>query len=91
MPDVEIRETTIGPDADGAIVRLQLSDAPLLSESATIRIDLSVRLPEYKLPLLAHFQREAMQMAIEVLRKLDREIDQDIQETSHTPRPIPKR
>jgi hypothetical protein len=91
MPDVEIRETAIAPDADGAIVRLQLSDAPLLSENATIRIDLSVRLPAYKLPLLAHFQREAMQIASESLRKLDREIGQAIQETSHTLKPALKR
>lgn len=88
MPDVEIRETTITPDAAGAIARLEISDAPLADERIeAIRMTIEVRLPSYKLPLLAHYQREALHLASEAIRKLDSDISQEIQETSHTSRP----
>lgn len=88
MPDAEIRETIVVPEANGgAVVQLQISDAPLPAEDATILIRLTVKLPAYKLPLLAHLQREAMDAASRILRDLHLAVGQDIQETSYPPNP----
>jgi hypothetical protein len=92
MADAEIRQTTVTPDADGSIVRLQISDAPLQSESATMLLDMTVKLPEYTAPLLiAQFQRQALRVAMEVLRSFERRIIQEIRKQPHIdvePQPI---
>ena len=84
MPDVEIRATTVAPDADGSIVRIQLSDAPLQAESATMLLDVTVKLPEYtEPPLMAQLQRQAIRAAMEVFRKVDQNLLQEIRKQPH--------
>jgi hypothetical protein len=84
MPDVEIRATTITPDADGSIVRLQLSDAPLQAQYATTLLDVTVKLPEYTDPLLmAQLQRQAIRAAMDVFRALDQSLLQEIRKQPH--------
>jgi hypothetical protein len=84
MLDVEIRETTITPDADGSIVRLQISDVPPPYESATMLLDVTVKLPEYTAPpLLAQLQRQAIRAAMEVLRAFDQSLIQEIRKQPH--------
>lgn len=84
MPDVEIRTTTITPDADGSIVRLQISDALPPFESAKMLLELTVKLPEYIEPLLmAQFQRQAIRAAQEVIRTLDQKLVEEIRKQAH--------
>jgi hypothetical protein len=84
MPDVEIRETTIIPDANGSIVRLQLSDAPPQAEYATMLLDVTVKLPEYTAPpLMAQLQRQAIRAVMEVLRAFDQSLLQEIRKQPH--------
>lgn len=93
MLDAEIRETIVVPDANGGtVIRLQISDAPLPSESAAIVLQMSVRLPPYEPPLtLAHYQREAMRVAYEVLRRISEDKLKEIRANPHldaTPTPL---
>jgi hypothetical protein len=84
MPKVEIRETTIIPDADGSVVRLQLSDAPLQSESVTTLLVVTVTLPEYTAPsLIVQLQRQAILAAMEILREFDQSLLQEIRTQPH--------
>lgn len=70
MP-VEIREVTATPDAKGWVVRLQISDAPLRSESVpTFHLDLTALVPAYEMPLVAHLERAALKVAQEELTRL---------------------
>jgi len=91
MSKAEIRETIVTPDASGTLVQLQISDVPLPAEDAAIRITLAVRVPEYRLPLLAHLQREAMRTASAILRDLTQDLGSEIQDTSYDLSPTPKR
>ena len=52
MPDVEIRETIVTPDENGALVQLQISDVRPPYEGAAILLTLAVRVPEFRSPLL---------------------------------------
>ena len=79
MSGPEIRETTATPDADGSVVQLHISDAPPLSESPGIRLQLSVKIPAYETPLLAHLQREVMKRAKDVLEALLQKLASEIQ------------
>jgi hypothetical protein len=82
MADAEIRETTIAPDS--AAVRLQISDAPLNSESATTLLDVTVRLPEHTGPLLlAQLQRQVIHEARRVLGQLEDRLLQEIRKEPH--------
>jgi hypothetical protein len=83
MADAKILETTITQDADGVIVQLQISDAPPLAEDAAIRLVLTVRVPEYRTPLLAHLERAAMTEARNVLSALLQSKAQEIQDKPH--------
>jgi hypothetical protein len=84
MPDVEIRETTITPDVDGSSVRLQISDVPPPYESATMLLDVTVKLPEYTAPpLMVQMQRQAIRAAMEVFRSLDQSLLQEIRKQPH--------
>lgn len=92
MAKTEIRETTVSPDGDGSIVRLQISDAPPPYESATMHLQLTVRLPAYEPPLLAHLQREAIDAAVQELRVHLQGLYQEIQRNPHNdPRPMARR
>jgi hypothetical protein len=75
---IEIRETTISPDGKGTVVRISISDKPPPFESATMLLQMTVRLPEYETPLLAHVQREAVTEADRVLRDLYRNLGEEI-------------
>ena len=83
MPNAKIQETTVSPDASGATVQLQISDVPLPAEDAAIRITLAVRVPAYRCPLLAHYQREAIQIALDQLRDLALKLGIEIQNQTH--------
>jgi hypothetical protein len=80
MPNVEIRETTVTPDAFGSVVRLQISDVPLADEhTAAIRMTVEVRLPVYEAPvLLAQWQREAILKAVRDLHPIGEALAQEI-------------
>lgn len=76
---VEIRETTVTPDARGAVVGIHISDAALLVEGAETRIQLSVRLPTYEQPVLhAQWQREAILKVIAELQRIGEALAQEI-------------
>ena len=89
MP-VEIRETTVTPDASGQVVRLHISDAPPLDASAQIIVQISVRLPHYDLPLMAQVQREALVMAQHEISTLLQLLAQEFQAAGHGLRPTLK-
>ena len=82
MPDAQIRETTIIPDDDGATVRLQISDEKPPAESPAILLQISVRLPAYKTPMVAQMQREAIVIAADALRRLRDALQGEIGERS---------
>ncbi len=82
MP-AEIRETIVTASASGAVVQLQISDAPLQDESPGIRLTLLVKVAEYRLPLLAHLQREAMKLASDALVCLLKQMAGEIREGCH--------
>ncbi|MFI5021148.1 MAG: hypothetical protein ACHQRJ_05785 [Alphaproteobacteria bacterium] len=91
MPDAKILATTVTPNASGAIVELQISDAPLDAEVWAIRLNLSVQIPDFDLPLLAHLQREAMRIADKALDALTRAIEREVLQTSHNVSPAVKK
>jgi hypothetical protein len=83
VPDPEIRETIVTPEANEIAVQLQISDAPLPAEDAKILILLNVRLPAYETPLLVHIQREAIRQAFDALSALAQEMASEIQRDPH--------
>lgn len=92
MADAQILQTTVTQDAGGAVVQLQISDAPLLAEDAAIRLILTVRVPGFLTPLLAHLERAAMTEARNVLSALLQSKGQEIQEKPHNElNPTPRR
>lgn len=66
MP-VEIRETIVTPESDKDVVQLHISDARLGDESAEIVLRLTVPIPKSPVPLVAHVQRQAIEVASKVL------------------------
>ncbi len=83
VPNAKILETTVIPNAGGSLVQLQISDAPLDAEAWAIRLTLSVQIPAYRLPLLAHVEREAINIADDVLGTLLRTMAEEIQKSRH--------
>ena len=81
MPDVEIRETIVTQDVSGAVVQLQISDVPLPAEHAAIRITLSIQVPEYERPLLAHLQIETLKIVLDCLGGIHDQLAQEIRAT----------
>jgi hypothetical protein len=79
MPDATIRETIVTPDENGQVVRLQISDVPPPFERATMLLQMTVRLPAYKAPLLAHLERAALLQARDVVNRLLQEKGGEIQ------------
>jgi hypothetical protein len=70
MP-VRILETTVTPAAGGgSYVHLQIGDAALDAENATLRVQIHAKIPAYETPLLLHFQREAMKAVGAALNQL---------------------
>lgn len=65
--NVEIRETIVTAKHDKDVVQLHISDAPPGDESAEIVLRLTVPIPRSPAPLLAHVQREAIEVASKVL------------------------
>jgi hypothetical protein len=91
MAKAAILQTIVTPDGDGTVVQLQISDAPLLDESAAIRIALTVRVGAYDLPLLAHLEREALEVALRALRDLSQAKASEIVKSSHSMHPEPSK
>lgn len=73
LPDAKILETTVTPNAGGAVVRLQIADGPLDPASYSILLELSVKIPLPRLATLAQIERDAMDLANSVLAALLRQ------------------
>jgi hypothetical protein len=86
MTDVAIRETTVTPLADGTVVRLQMSDAPLLDESATMILDVRMRLTRSGVSVLEHLQIEVMTKTQEILNSLIEDLGLKVQSAPGYPR-----
>jgi hypothetical protein len=67
---IEVRETTLATDGDATTVQLHIADAPVSDETAAFRLNLVVRLPRYKAPLVFQVQREAILRARDALEKI---------------------
>lgn len=66
--ETAITETTVRPVEDGVLVRVQIADGSIGPDAtATIHLDLALKLPDYRTALLAHYQREAICLAHAVL------------------------
>jgi hypothetical protein len=83
MADVTIRETTVLPDGDGLAVRIEIADGPPPYETASTHLRLSVRLPAYEPPLLAHLQAETVRAAIRQLQAIETEVLREIGRARH--------
>jgi len=83
MSDPEIRETTVAPASNCSAIRIQISDAPLTAENASIVLDLHVRLPAYEAPLLSQVQRQAVRAAMDILSALNQKLIEEIQRDKH--------
>jgi hypothetical protein len=91
LPAAKILETTVTPDKDGQIVRLQISDGSLDPASpATFRLALTAKLPAYRFPLVTHVEREAMKLAEAVLAQRLRETGEELQKSRAPFDPSPK-
>jgi hypothetical protein len=90
---VEIRQTTVTPDAGGCAVQLHISDATLGAEAAETVIQLHIRLPRYEQPVaIEQYQRQAIVAAIEIFRSFDDSLAREIRRNIHlslTPKPAP--
>jgi hypothetical protein len=80
MP-VEIRETTITPDADGDTIQLRISDAPLGDESASFQLTILATLPPLQTAALAQLQREAMKIAQDALTPILKNLASQLQKS----------
>lgn len=89
MANAEIRETMITPDVDGTIVRLRISDVPLVDEhTAATQLVVEIKVPQYETPMLAHLQQKALDLAIQDLQELRKKLTFELQD-SHYPHPRP--
>jgi hypothetical protein len=76
---IEIRETTVTPDAAGSVVQLHISDVAPDAEGATFRLVLLVKMPPLKTPpLLAQLQRAAMARAQDALTPILQDLAADL-------------
>ena len=73
LPDAKILETTVIPNADGSVVRLQISDGSPDLASGSIHLNLSVKIPLRYLATLAQIEHDAMDLANSVLAALVRQ------------------
>jgi hypothetical protein len=81
MPDAEIRITTVTQDASGFLVQLHISDEVRPDVAPATSLTLTVRVPAFETPLLAHLQREAMKTAHETLSNLLEKSVREIRKT----------
>ena len=73
LPDAKILETTVVPNADWSVVRLQISDGSPDPASGSIHLTLSVRIQPPRLARLAQVEHDAMDFANSVLADLVRQ------------------
>lgn len=71
--DAKIHETTVTPNADGALVQLRISDASPGDADAANRLILAVQVPAVGLAPLAEIERQALDLADTALQALLRE------------------
>lgn len=90
MP-IEIRETTVTPNATGCIIQLHISDAPPDDESAAFVLTISAKFPALQTPLLAQLQRAAMKAAQDALTPLLIELATELKEANQPIDPSRKR
>lgn len=91
MATVQIRETTVTPAGKGMTVALYLSDAPKDDGTATFRLALTANVPQYEVPLLAHYQRAALKTADEVIETLRQQLAKTIQAAGMELDPPPRK
>jgi hypothetical protein len=72
MPTPQILETIVTPNESGSTIQLYISDVARDAEDAGIRMTVTVSIPAYRVPLLAHMQRTALDKAAETLRSVYR-------------------
>lgn len=78
LPAAKILETTVIPNADGLVVRLQISDGSLDPASGSIHLSLSVQIQPPPLAPLAQIERDAMDWANSVLADLVRQTNAEL-------------
>ena len=76
--EAKILETIVTPNADGAVVQIQISDAPLDAEAWAIRLTLAVQGPLARRPLLDQVQHDAIDQANTALAALLRDLKEKI-------------
>jgi|GEM_PF-1890971 len=78
MP-VEIRRTTVTPTANGSVVHVHISDAPLEAPAEEIELQMTVSLPKYgRAILIEEAQRAAMRRSQRVLTGLLQQLMNEI-------------
>ena len=80
LPNARIRETTVVPDGDGLIVRLQIYDGELEPPSYSINLVLSVQIPLGPKSALAQIEHDAMDLANSVLADLVRQKKEELRQ-----------
>jgi hypothetical protein len=70
MPDAKILRTIVTPDGDDDLVQLEIADVSLPAEDAATRLTLAVRVPAFRGPQLAYLQYQAIEVALDALRKI---------------------
>jgi hypothetical protein len=90
MPAVQIRETIVTPHDGGETVQLYISDAAREDEGAAIRLALTVSIPEFRMPLMVHVQRAAIEKALAALRGVNEALGKELMQSSHPPTPTLK-
>jgi hypothetical protein len=73
----------VTPGSSRDLVQLEISDAPSppgqasMAEDATIRVTVEAKIRAYKAPLIAHFQMEAIVIAMESLRAIHTALEKE--------------
>jgi len=78
LPDAKILETTVTPNADGSVVRLQIADGSLDPASYSILLEISVKIPIPRLAALAQIEHDALDFADSVLSELARQKKEEL-------------
>lgn len=86
---VEIRATNVTHDADGDVVQLHISDAPLEDASASLLIVLTAKLRPMEAPALGHVQRETLILASQSIRDLINDLERVLKHQNYPLEPRP--
>ena len=90
MPAMILR-TSVSPDGDVDRVQLEISDAPLQVETASmegsIRMSVEVKIPAFKTPLIEHLQIAVVDEAINTLRIIKHGLERLIQDSGYHTKP----